>query len=564
MELDRFIRALVHRWWIIALFVAAGIIGTSMYFARFGTATAAATVAVLEPAVTKGMTGQQAQLSFASVAESYTVAERVINRLGLKESVEAVKGSVSVKLSRSLITNVASPLYVVQVSDPDPKRAVLLADAIVQEARLVFAELNTLDPSQIDVAFRVEEQRLRGELEQARTALTTFEEKQGTRMLRTQIEAQRGLVSTLRQNARISEADMASSAAAKAELEKTFADAQAALTWLRELQPEYDRLSFEVAVAGGIYSQLASRGADVPPAQNDSRLLQARAGNARTQLDQRRSALTAFQRANGIGDLASEIAAQVGLVSDLRRANSESGGARQGELASEEARLNRLRTLQPEYDRLSFDVNVAAAVYTQMIGQANEAPTPSNLGAVQEQAGIARARLNEARSNLETFQKEKGIGDLGQQLATQTALVNDLRRQLAVSRASVVGFNEAIASENAELQRLLMLLPTYEDLSARVDQANAGLNQLQLRKLDALLGGVFAPAAQVKLLDAPRIQPNTLWTLVLYALGIALGAFGGLIAIYLWAYYNRSPQTEAEAAEIVELPVLARVPRRRA
>lgn len=564
MELDRFLRELLRRWWVVSLFVMAGIAGTVLYFFFFGTATAAASVAVLEPAVTKGLTGQQAQLGFASVAESYTVADRVIQRLGLDIPTESLKNRVSVKLSRSLITNVASPLYIVQVADPDPKQAIVLAAAVVQEARVVFAELNTLDPTQVDLAFRGEEQRLRGELEQARAALKAFEDREGARSLRAQIDSQRNLVTTLRQSARLSGADLIASTAARAEIEKSLTTAQSELDRLSALQPQYDRLAFEVAVASSIYAQLAGRGSEVPVAQNDQRVLQGRVGNARTQLEQRRGALTAFQRANNIGDLGLEIVTQTGVVNELRRTTANGDTTRQAALNNEQARLDRLRRLQPEFDRLTFDVNVAASVYAQTVAQANEPPIPSNNAAIQEQSSLARSRLEAARAALESFQQEHGVSDFTQLLTTQTTLVNDLKRQLIVARTPTNGFESAVAAETAELQRQLALQPTYDELTSRVDQVSAGLNQLQLRKLDALLNGAFAPTAQVKLLDAPRIQPNILWTLVIFALGILLGAFAGIIVIYLWAYYVRSPQTETEAGEIVDLPVLVRVPRRRA
>src|SRR5947209_3159118 len=94
MELDRFLHLLVRYWFVPVLPILVSVFGTWGYIQASeggglgsvpwtGASTASATVAVLEPAVTRSSSGQQAQVNFASIAESQTVGERVAQRLGL-------------------------------------------------------------------------------------------------------------------------------------------------------------------------------------------------------------------------------------------------------------------------------------------------------------------------------------------------------------------------------------------------------------------------------------------------------------------------------------------------
>ena len=80
MKLDRYLRALVHYWYILAIILGVGLLGTWMYLRLNRSFSAAATVAVLEPAVTSalGGQGQQAQVNFASVVESLTVSDKTL------------------------------------------------------------------------------------------------------------------------------------------------------------------------------------------------------------------------------------------------------------------------------------------------------------------------------------------------------------------------------------------------------------------------------------------------------------------------------------------------------
>lgn len=448
MELDRFIAALLRRWYVVVLCVAVGVACTYGYFQWFATSQAEATVAVLEPAVVKATNnGQQAQISFASVAESYVVAERVVTKRALNIPPRSLQKAVTVKLSRSLIANIASPLYIVSVSDPDPDRAIMLADAVVDESILVFNELNQLTPEQVTAAFAPEEQRLRQELDQARRELAAYEKQNQAQQLPDKIAAQRGLVSSLQQTVVFSGAQGTVAAASSEALLKNYREAVVELERLRALLPEYQRLSFDVTLQAGLYQGLAGRSID--------------------------PALT----------------------------------------------------------------------------------TPAS--ALTNQA----KKLDDARKALNAFEVENSARDLPSQVAAQLALANELRLQYLTSYVSAETLANARATESAELERLVALLPRYQELSQRVLTTSARIEQLEQRKLDTVINSSVTTSAQIKVLDRAMIGTNTLWTIVLYVLGIALGAFVGVVAVYLWGYYDRTPRAEDEVEALVGFPVLARVPR---
>jgi uncharacterized protein involved in exopolysaccharide biosynthesis len=139
--------------------------------------------------------------------------------------------------------------------------------------------------------------------------------------------------------------------------------------------------------------------------------------------------------------------------------------------------------------------------------------------------------------------------------------VNDIHRQLVLAKTPSVGLDAALQPEEAELQRLLGLAPEYERLNAEVTQLSGQLNVLEGRKLDFIVNAAAAPAAQVKVLDPAQLQSNALWTVVTYVVGLVVGLFAGLVVVYLMAYFDRTPRSADDVENLVNLPVLARLPR---
>ncbi len=656
MELDRYLQAVAQRWYVVGALAAVGLLGAWGYFQwsgggswgdfRWGAApTARTSVAVLEPAVTKAGSGPQALVNFASIVESHALADRVVQKLGLDIPAGQVMREVSVKLSRTLVPSLTTPLYTISVDDPDGDRAVRIANAVVDEARAVFVDLNTLQPGEVDAALRAEESALRSQLAQATAALTAFEEKNGAQRLPQRIDAQFTTVNALRQTVRMGKVDEATAAANQAALEKREAEARAELDRLRSLQPVYDRLTFEANLQSTAALRLV--GADSSQSgQTDPAALQAQLADARTKLQQARDALEGFEQQNHISDLPSEISAQRNAVAELRRlsqasavapvetptaeqvtmarlgvdqaknasyaANAERDGlcappnpkyvcdaanaralsqvtgiqqaqtqlkaiedaganvARtrekalaglQEQLKQGEAELDRLRGLQPEYDRLAFEVTTAGGIYSQLQARANDLVGRGQGASPEAQLAAARARWEQARQQLDTFQRETGVADLPSQIASQAALVNDIHRQVVLAKTPSVGLDAALQPEEAELQRLLGLVPEYERLNAEVTQLSGQLNVLEGRKLDFIVNAAAAPAAQIKVLDPAQLQSNALWTVVTYVVGLVVGVFAGLVVVYLMAYFDRTPRSADDVENLVNLPVLARLPR---
>ncbi|HEX2035732.1 MAG TPA: hypothetical protein VHS99_16265 [Chloroflexota bacterium] len=465
MELDRYLRGLAQRWYLVVFLIGVGLLGSWGYmqwsggaswgnFRWDGASNAVATVAVLEPTVTRALNGQQAQVNFASIVESLALSERVVNRLRADMTADALKGKITVKLGRTLVPNVSMPIYSVKVENPDPQRALDLCNTVIEEARLMFLEMNQLDRSQVDGSLQAEETRLRQEADAARAALRTFQEENRVWKLNSQLDAQIALVNSLRQSSILEGVSRTASSAARNDLQRALSEAQAELERVRGLQPEYERLAFEVSLASAAVTQLSSRESDVA------------------------------------------------LLND-----------------------------------------------------------PQAQQTVQTEAEAARIRLAQARANLSAFQRSNAIGDLPSELATRTATVSELRRQQLTAAAASGGLKEVLAPEEAELQRLLPLVPLNDELTSRLSLAEAQLTQLVARKFDLVLASTLPPAVQLKVLDAPRIQSNLLWTVILYALGAVLGAFVGLLIVYLVTYYDRCPQTVAEVQELTGSVVLVRLPR---
>lgn len=485
MPMSGYLRALARYKSVLVALALVGLAGTWGYlqwsagaswgnFRSGGPSTAVATVAVLEPAVVKAVSGQQAQINFASVAESRTVRERVAQRLGWGPASEVPEGKVSVRLARTLVPSIPTPLYSVRVEHRDSEGALQWAHAYVEEARRLFIEMNALEPDQIDSALRAHEDRMRAELAEAREALRAFEQAHEAWQLPSQISAQVGLTTGLRQLAQISGTVTAGSG--REELDEALVAAEAQRERLQALQPQYDRHSLDAMVASGLLAQLSSRETEL---------------------------------ALGMSVM--------GLTLPLVQLPGR-------------------------------DIELAFGA------------SASTLAAIQMARSLAEENFAQARHAMVSFQGAHGIGDLSSELAATTALISELRRQSLASTVANSGFGDALTREEARLQRLRVLSPEYEQLSSAVQQAESLLTQLQLKKVDMVVGGSLPASVQVKVLDPPHIQSNLAWTFMLYVLGAALGLLGGLVVVYLLASSDRSPESVEQVEDLIGVPVLVRVP----
>src|SRR6266545_441375 len=146
MELRHFWRTLAQ-WWIVPVsLVALSVAGVYAYHRIYGGEEAEATVAVLDPLVARPTTYGEAQIGFDAVMKSRQLAERVAKRVG--RTTDWVQGKLSVSVSSSLSPgSFASPLFNVRGKGDTAQEAQQLTMAATEEARLLYIELNTADPS---------------------------------------------------------------------------------------------------------------------------------------------------------------------------------------------------------------------------------------------------------------------------------------------------------------------------------------------------------------------------------------------------------------------------------
>src|SRR5919197_2135695 len=140
MELGLFLRTLRRRWVVPAALVAASVLGVFLYQQVFGLQESVSTVAVLDPLTSRPGAYSQAQITFDSVINSQELAARVGRRLNRDPG--GVRSHLSVSISPSLQTYNASPVYAVYATDKTQEGATALANAAVEEGRLLYIELN--------------------------------------------------------------------------------------------------------------------------------------------------------------------------------------------------------------------------------------------------------------------------------------------------------------------------------------------------------------------------------------------------------------------------------------
>jgi len=293
----------------------------------------------------------------------------------------------------------------------------------------------------------------------------------------------------------------------------------------------------------------------------------------RAELARAQAELRDFEERNRAWKLDSQINHQLTLVNNLRQsAVGNTVGGRTTERSRAElqaledgllAEIKDLRDLQLEYDRLNFEVTIATAALANLTNREGEFALTGEVTITQRlrnEIDTARQRVSRAQTARDDYLRRHGISDPSTEIALRLSHLSELRRQRLTGSTTAEGLESILAAENAELDRLMRLSAEQTELAARVAQAASEINSLQSYKLQLTIAGTLLPASQVKIIDAAQPQSNLLWTLVLYAVGTLLGLVAGLIVVYLTAYFDRTPRTEAEVEALVGVPVLARVP----
>lgn len=293
----------------------------------------------------------------------------------------------------------------------------------------------------------------------------------------------------------------------------------------------------------------------------------------RDELAKANANLLTFETQHKAWKLDSQIDAQIGLVNGLRQASvgatagATAGTSQPGDatanLAQAQAELDRLRGLLDQYNTLAFNVALAQSAVNQIASHQNDLALtnqPDVTAAAQKAQADAQAKLTQARQALTAFQTANGIDDLPSNLSNQLSLVSSLRRDSLIASANSRAINDALTKENNNLQAMLALLPQYTDLTTHVTVAQGQLGQLEAQKIGEIVSRMVAPNVQVKVLDSAHLQVGSALAAIIPVVGLLLGAGVGLVLVYLFTYFDRSPRVAADAADITGLPVLAHVP----
>jgi capsule polysaccharide export protein KpsE/RkpR len=366
MELDAFIRQVVRRWYIIVVLVAAAIGGTLVYHLVTGEQKATSVMAVLQPKVAAPGEYIPPVITLEAVDESSELAERVAPRLNDGTTASEIKDKMSVDI-RVTTKPSLTPLYTVNFSDPDKDRALAVNAIVVEEAIKLYGELHQPDAKDVRAAFKPELDRAEGDANAAQAALTQFEQTNDAANLPARRDQIRGYIQQLQlielqlQSGQVTSSDLSGGpllTAARAELDR-----------LSGLEGDYTKLKWDVDTATMDVARLQTRVSDLTIAQpGDSGvsplLAQAQqelnAGRAR--LEQAQDALTSFQTQNNVANATASREAQLAIVNQLTlAATSQRTGASTiaAELGQQRAELQRLESLEPQYNDLALELQRA-------------------------------------------------------------------------------------------------------------------------------------------------------------------------------------------------------------
>jgi capsule polysaccharide export protein KpsE/RkpR len=237
-------------------------------------------------------------------------------------------------------------------------------------------------------------------------------------------------------------------------------------------------------------------------------------------------------------------------------------------LAAARAELDRLSGLEGTYAKLKFDVDTAtmdvARLQTRVsdltIAQPGNDGVSPLLAQAQQELNAGKARLDQARNALSSFQTTNNVADATASREAQFAIVNQLTLAATSQRTGASTIAGELGAQRAELQRLESLEPQYNDLALELQRAEVQLSTLQQRVLDVISGQTLPAEAQVRILGQPEIASNLFWMIITYGLAVLLAVFGGFTIIYLLAVFEPMRPTVPALESYFEMPVLAHVP----
>ncbi len=453
MEMRLFVRALLRWWFVPVVAIVVSLAGFWAYHRATDRAEAAVTVAVLQSYIPPPGEYLPAQIGFDALAESETLSERIAAKLADGTTPDQVRGWLIIEPKLTVGRSSTSLLYEVRVKHTDKETALRVANIAAVEAQVLFAEINTPDSRDVRRAFQTELDIAQGDVDVARSALVRFQTDNDAYALTQRRDQKLGLISQL-QLARISATSGRGQQGTGQNA--SLSAAQGQLGSLLRLQPEYERLSFEVGLSQSAVLRLRDR------------------------------------------------------VSDLEQA-----------------------------------------------GAAGEAP----LLQARDQLAQAEANFDGSVGALGDFQSINNVSQLDGAIQSQMALVNQLTVTDASSQAGSDVLRNAILIETAELQRLSGLEPQYSKLNLDLQRAETHLSSLQQKVIDVVAGRTLPASARALLLQNAHLQTSLIWLILTYALGVFVAVFVSVTAVYVLAYFEREPVTVEDIEREFGAPVIGRVAR---
>lgn len=363
MEMRLFMRSLLRWWFIPVAMLALGVGGVWFYHDLRDKAKASATVAILQTAAPAPGEYVPPQIGFDALADNQSLSERIAARLADGTTPEQIRNKLSITLKSNLTRVNPSLLYNVTIEDANEQRAIMIDNIAVDEAKKLFAEINTPDPKDVRQAFQAQMDSARQDVDNAQAAFTNFQAQNDAYALTQRRDRELNLISQLRM------AQVSSSAAQPVTPGgdgPALAAARGELSRLTALEPQYNQLTFEQGLAQAAVGRLEQRVSDLQiGGAPDARQLadaQSQLADAQGSLTSAQDALSTFKSQNTVGELAGAIQSQMTLVNQLTVSNATSqagADAVNQAIAAEQAELTRLETLQPQYDQLAGDLQKA-------------------------------------------------------------------------------------------------------------------------------------------------------------------------------------------------------------
>ncbi len=610
MSLDSYLQGLLRRWILVILLTAIGLLSAFAYFRISGKETARLTVAAIEPALTRATKGGvQAQITFDSVIQSQALAQRVINRLGLTGiSAYDLSQNITAKLAPTLIPNVVTPLYVIEVKHKDPELAILIANTAAEEAQQMFLELNALDANEYRQIYESQLAEARAEVDRTMAAFEAFRRANGIYSLNEQISQQasilRQLVNQQQRELAAQRMNIAQEQARQANLEEIQRRREQAMQTLQELgvkEADYNLLFFELTLAEKLLNQVTAvetqlnLGETLVNYRSGVRGSLAGLGWIRTPADFTTVRGTVQIIGTAVDPNFWKYEVHVAPASQPSRwilLGVHESQVQEGVLETwdtttvpDASYFIRLRVVRRD---ANYTESLVRQVWVDNSGQGRQ----DGLQVAAAQSGLFDGRgsdvapatrpaieraaswVSEAKKNLTSFQLRNDATALSSRIESQVNVVAELdqaERQALAEREkaqaareaqdeNLAAIEEALTEAQAELARLMTLQPEYERLQLELQLAQSALSQLDSSVRRRLLEETTLGRAQVKILDKAIVKPRFILTVAIYVVSGLMGFIIGLVLIYILTYFDRTVYTPSEAEALMDAPVLVTVP----